>query len=157
MPWHHCRWDHSHGISNHQWWARIFLWGPSKTQRPKIDPFRKSRVQTNDLWRLRKWDWTSSVLSLRVKCTQMMENMRYDLTSGPGLNFSKRRRTLLQSFIPKGKSPDYYHQTHRGLGYMSAPISSASESEELLYHNHLSGTHRGSQISVSATSLKTFL
>jgi len=39
----------------------------------------------------------------------MMENMGYDLTNGRGLNFDKGRRTLLQSFVPKGKTPDYYH------------------------------------------------
>jgi len=71
---------------------------------------------------------------------RMMENMGYDLTSGPGLNFGKGRRTLLRSFVPKGKAHDYYHQTGRGLGYVSTPVPSASESEESLYHNHLSGT-----------------
>jgi len=71
---------------------------------------------------------------------RMMENMGYDLTSSPGLNFGKGRRTLLRSFIPKQKSPDYYHRTRRGLGYDSTPIPSASESKELLYHNHSSGT-----------------
>jgi len=40
---------------------------------------------------------------------RMMENIGYDLTSGLGLNFGKGRRTLLRSFIPKGKVPDYYH------------------------------------------------
>ena len=70
----------------------------------------------------------------------MMENMGYDLTNGPGLNFDKGRRTLLRSFILKGKIPDYYHRTCRGLGYVSTPITSASESEESLYHNHSSGT-----------------
>jgi len=39
---------------------------------------------------------------------RMMENMGYDLTRGPGLNFSKGRRTLFQSFVPKGKALDYY-------------------------------------------------
>jgi len=34
---------------------------------------------------------------------KMMENMGYDLTSGHGLNFGKGRRTLLRSFVPKGK------------------------------------------------------
>ena len=71
---------------------------------------------------------------------RMMESMRYDLTNGPGLNFSKGRRTLLQSFVLKGKTPDYYHRTRRGLGYVSTPIPSASESEEVLYHNYSSGT-----------------
>ena len=45
-----------------QWRTRILLWGPSKTQRSKTDPFRKGRVQIDDLWRLRKRDWTSSIL-----------------------------------------------------------------------------------------------
>ena len=70
----------------------------------------------------------------------MMENMGYDLTSSPGLNFGKGRRMLLRSFIPKGKAPDYYHRTCRGLGYVSTPISSTSESEESLYHYRSSGT-----------------
>ena len=65
--------------------------------------------------------------------------MGYDLTIGPGLNFSKGRRTLLWSFILKGKTLDYYHRTRRGLGYVSTSIPSASESEESLYHNHSSG------------------
>ena len=40
---------------------------------------------------------------------RMLENMGYDLTSGPTLNFGKERRALLRSFIPKGKAPNYYH------------------------------------------------
>jgi len=71
---------------------------------------------------------------------RMIESMGYDLIHGPGLNFGKGRRTLLRSFVPKGKTPDYYHQTRRGLGYVSTPIPSASESEESLCHNYLSGT-----------------
>jgi len=70
----------------------------------------------------------------------MMGSIGYDLTNGPGLNFDKGRRTLLRSFTLKGKTPDYYHRTRRGLSYMSTLISSAPESEELLYHNHSSGT-----------------
>jgi len=69
----------------------------------------------------------------------MMENIGYDLTSGLGLNFGKGRRILLWFFVPKGKAPNYYHRTHRGLGYTSTPIPSASEFEESLYHNHSSG------------------
>ena len=68
----------------------------------------------------------------------MMKNMGYDLTSGPGLNFGNRRRTLLRSFVPKGKAADYYHRTRRGLGYVSTSILSASGPEESLYHNHSS-------------------
>jgi len=67
---------------------------------------------------------------------RMMESMGYDLTNGPGLNFSKGRRTLLQSFVPKGKTSDYYHRTRRGLGYVSTPIPSASDSEKSLGHDY---------------------
>ena len=35
---------------------------------------------------------------------RMIENMGYDLTSGPDLNFRKRKRALLRSFISKGKT-----------------------------------------------------
>jgi len=65
----------------------------------------------------------------------MMENMGYDITSSPGLNFCKGRRTLLRSFVPKGRAPDYYHRTRKGLGYVSTPILSAYEFEELIHHN----------------------
>jgi len=87
---------------------------------------------------------------------KMMENMGYDLTSGPALNFGKGRRTLLRLFISRGKIPDYYHRTRRVLGYVSTPIPSASEFEELLYHNHCPACHRGSQISMSVISSKIF-
>jgi len=71
---------------------------------------------------------------------KMMETMGYDLTNGPGLNFGKGWKTLLQSFVSKGKTPNYYHRTRKGLSYVSTPILSASESEESLYHNYSSGT-----------------
>jgi len=71
---------------------------------------------------------------------RMMENMGYDLTNGPGLNFGKGRKTLFRFFVPKGKAPDYYHWTRRGLGYVSTLILSAFEFEESLNHNHSSGT-----------------
>jgi len=71
---------------------------------------------------------------------RMIENMGYDLTSGLGLNLGKGRRILLWSFIPKGKAPDNYHQTRRGLGNVSTLIPLASESEGSLYHNHSSDT-----------------
>jgi len=69
---------------------------------------------------------------------RMMENMGYDLMKKSGLNFSKGRRTLLRSFVPKGKGPDYYHKSRRGLGYILTQIPS-TESEES-YHDHSSGT-----------------
>ena len=69
-----------------------------------------------------------------------MKCMGYDLTNRPGLNFGKGRRTLLRSFVPKGKAPDYYHRTRRGLGYVSTPVPSASDSGGLSGHNYSSGT-----------------
>ena len=61
---------------------------------------------------------------------------------GPGLNFGKGRRTLLWSFVPKGKTPDW------GLGYVSTPIPSASE--ESLCHDYSSVTSSWeSDVSVS--------
>ena len=86
------------------------------------------------------------------KALRMMKSIGYDLTSRLGLNFGKGRRTLLRSFVPKGETPDYYHRTRRGLGYVSTPIPSASESEESLCHDYSSARHRGSQMLVSATS-----
>jgi hypothetical protein len=70
----------------------------------------------------------------------MMERMGYDLVNRPGLNFGKGRITLLRSFVPKGKAPDYYHKTRRGLSYVSTPPSSDQESEDCTYHDHSSGT-----------------
>ena len=77
---------------------------------------------------------------------KMMENIGYDLISGLGLNFGKGRQTLLRSFIPKGKAPDYYHPTWRG------PLSLKSHYIMTAHQTH----HRGSQISVSVTFSKTF-
>ena len=65
----------------------------------------------------------------------MIERIGYDLTKGLGLNFGKAKRALLCSFIPKGKEADYYHKTRRGLGYITTPVSSDSESKEEVYHD----------------------
>ena len=35
----------------------------------------------------------------------------------------------------KAKTPDYYHKTRRGLGYVFTTVSSDSESEEEVYHD----------------------
>ena len=66
----------------------------------------------------------------------MMERMGYNLTKGSGLNFDKGKRALLCSFVPKGKDPDFYHRTRRGLGYVSMPVLSDFESEEEAYHDN---------------------
>jgi len=41
----------------------------------------------------------------------MMERMGYDFTKESDLNFGKRKRALLRSFVPKDKDPNYYHKT----------------------------------------------
>ena len=69
-----------------------------------------------------------------------MERMGYDLTGGSGLNFGKGKRALLRSFVPKGKNPNYYHRSWRGLGYVSSPVLLDSESEKEVYHDNLSAT-----------------
>ena len=79
----------------------------------------------------------------------MMDRMGYDFTKRSGLNFGKGKRALLLSFILKGKDPDYHRKTRRGLGYVSIPISSDSESEEEVYHDNSSATSsRDSDVSV---------
>jgi len=42
--------------------------------------------------------------------------------------------------VPKGKAPDYYHRTRRGLGYVSTLAPSASDSRESSDHDYSSGT-----------------
>jgi len=70
----------------------------------------------------------------------MMERMGYDFIKESGFNFSKEKRALFHSFVPKGKDLDYYHKIRRGLGYVSTPISSDPESEEEVYHDSSSAT-----------------
>jgi len=69
-----------------------------------------------------------------------MERMGYHFTKESGLNFGKEKWALLRSFVPKGKDPDYYHKTRRGLGYVSTPSSSNPESEKEVYHDSSSAT-----------------
>jgi len=64
-----------------------------------------------------------------------MERMGYDFIKESGLNFGKGKRALLRSFVPKGKDPDYYHKTRRGLDYVSTPVLSDFESEEVYHDN----------------------
>jgi len=62
------------------------------------------------------------------------------LTKRLGLNFGNEQQVLLRSFLPRDKDPDYYHQTRRGLGYVSTPFLSNSRSDEEVYHDSLSAT-----------------
>ena len=80
----------------------------------------------------------------------MIERMGYDFTKELGLNFGKEKQALLRSFVPKGKDPDYYYKTRRGLGYVSTPFSSNFRSEEEVYHDSSSATSSwDSDVSVS--------
>ena len=54
-----------------------------------------------------------------------MKKMGYDLKHGEGLNFEKGRRSLIRTFVPKGKPANFYDSTGRGLGYVT-PTSSAT-------------------------------
>ena len=42
--------------------------------------------------------------------------------------------------MPKGKAPDYYHKTRRGLGYVTTLVSSDQESDKCTLGDHSSGT-----------------
>ena len=90
------------------------------------------------------------------KALKMMKCMGYDLTNRPGLNFGKGRRTLLRSFVPKGKTPDYYHRRRRGLGYVSTPTPSDSDSGGSFCHKYSSGTSSWESDASVGTSSKNF-
>jgi len=59
----------------------------------------------------------------------MMKRMGYNLNRRNGLNFGKGRRIPLQSFVPKGKPPNYSDRTHRGMGYVTPSPQSEPESD----------------------------
>ena len=79
---------------------------------------------------------------------RMIENMGYNLMKRSGLNFGQGRRTLLRFFIPKEKTPDYYHQAQRGLGYMSTPIHQAPSLRNRYIMITRQARHHGNQISM---------
>jgi len=128
----------SHGISKRQWCAKIFFRGPSKTQRSKINPFRKSWVQTNDLQRLRKRDWTSSLLSLRVKCTQNDGEHGVWPNKCSWLELQQRKENTASILHSKRESPWLFIIKLTGGWLCVNSNPSASKSEESLYHNHSS-------------------
>jgi hypothetical protein len=70
----------------------------------------------------------------------MMEKMGYDLNRKPGLNFGKGKRTPLWYQLVRDKSPGYYQQHHRGLGYVTTPTSSDCEQDECTVSCHSSET-----------------
>jgi len=87
---------------------------------------------------------------------KIMENMGYDLTNGPGLIFDNGRRTLLQSFVSKGKAPDYYHRTRRGWAMCQLQSRRLLSLKSRYIIIARQACHRRSQMSVSTTSSKNF-
>ena len=59
-----------------------------------------------------------------------MRKIGYSLQHGNGLNFRKGRRSLLRSFVPKGKLANYYDNTRRGLGYVIPPLPTTIQSRD---------------------------
>jgi len=87
---------------------------------------------------------------------RMMKNMRYDLTSGPDLNFGKGKRTLLRSFIPKGKTLIIIIELAGGQAmYQIQSRQPLSLKGHYIIITRQARRH-GNQMSVSATSSKNF-
>ena len=87
---------------------------------------------------------------------RMMESMGYDLTNGLRLNFGKGRRTLLRSFVPKGKPLIIIIRLAGGWA-MCQPQSH----QPLTLKSHYAmithrARHRGSQMLVSACFVKDY-
>ena len=78
-----------------------------------------------------------------------MERMGYNLRQGDGLNFGKGRRIPLQPFVPKGKPPNYYDRTRRGLGYVTPTEQSESEDGSLSPIQSQSSSSSGWEYDVS--------
>ena len=62
----------------------------------------------------------------------MIKEIGYDLHRDEDLNFKKGWHIPLQPFVPKGKPTNYYDQTRRGLGFVTAPTQFELESKESL-------------------------
>ena len=75
--------------------------------------------------------------------------MGYNLRQGDGLNFGKGRRIPLKPFVPKGKPPNYYDRTRRGLGYVTPLEQSESEDESISPTRSQSSSSSGWESNVS--------
>ena len=80
----------------------------------------------------------------------MMKRMGYDLSRREGLNFEKVQCILLQPFVPKGKSANYYNQTHKGLRYVTSTTTSDSVEESSVPSHSLDLSNWESDVSVGA-------
>ena len=86
----------------------------------------------------------------------MMKKMGYNLNRGGGLNFGKGRCMPLQSFVPKGKPPNYYDHTRRELGYVTLPLQLKPESDGSLPSQFLDPSSWDSDCSMGVVFKKLF-
>ena len=158
MPWNYCMCQWSHPLQHiKESMKHTDLYSRSQQDaKAKNNSFRKNQVRIDASRRLRKRERIPLIRLLWANVLRMMENMGYDLTKGPGLNFGKGRRALPRSFVPKGKTPNYYHRLAGGWA-----VCQLQSHQPLSLKGHYiiitrQIDHRGSQMSVSTTSLKNF-
>ena len=80
--------------------------------------------------------------------------MGYSLNHGNGLNSGKGLCKPLQPFVLKEKPANYYDHTCRGLGYITLPPQSESESDESLPSKSSDSSNWDSDISVGGNLQK---
>ena len=85
--------------------------------------------------------------------------MGYNLKHGKGLNFKKGRRDFLRNFVPRGKPVNYYDNTRRGLGYVTAtpPAMVQSEDNKPIPSHSASSSEWDSDVSVGWYSKSSLL
>ena len=92
-----------HGILRHQWSTRIFIQSPCKMQRPKTNPFQRIRSELMPCEVSESENEPPQFSHYEPNVLRMMENMRYDLTNGPGLNLAKEGEHYFDPSFQKGK------------------------------------------------------
>jgi len=86
----------------------------------------------------------------------MMWRIGYDLQQANGLNFGRGRCGLLRTFVPKGKSANYYDKTCRGW-YITPHAQSQSEGDESLPSHSSSSSEWESNVSVRVVLKNLFI
>jgi len=87
----------------------------------------------------------------------MMRRMGYNLHHENGLNFRRGRRSLLRTFVSKGKLANYYDKTHRGLGYVTPPTQFQSKRDESLPSHSSSSSEWETDVSVGVIFKNLFV
>jgi len=86
----------------------------------------------------------------------MMENIGYDLTKRSGLNVDKEIRTLLRSFVLKGKAPDTTTRFEEDWAMCPPQYHQILNLKNHYIKTTCQARHRGSQMSVLVLSLEIF-